>query len=241
MPAKTYDDIADWYAEWSRGDVRGDSLFEPVGRIIGDVHGQRLCDLACGEGRVARYLADHGADVLGIDTSTRLLSIAASRNSPETPLVDYLRDDAQRLDSVPDALFDGVVCHMALMDISDLQPTVSTVFRILRPGAWFVLSILHPCFHTPTSDEQTEVNGKVSRTVSGYWNEGFWRSDKRVGPPGKIGSHHRTLSTYLNALIASGFVLERVEEPKATGRQALNRPVWTEVPAILVVRCRKAS
>jgi ubiquinone/menaquinone biosynthesis C-methylase UbiE len=241
MPPKTYDDIAEWYAEWSRGRVQGDSLFEPVARLIGEVDGQRICDLACGEGRVARYLAARGADVLGIDTSARLLAIAASRRADGGRYTAYLRDDAQNLDSIPDSFFDGVVCHMALMDIPDLRSTVGTAFRVLRPSGWLVLSILHPCFHTPTSDEQTGPDGRIARTVSGYWHEGFWRSDKRVGPPGRIGCYHRTLSTYLNTLTERGFVIERAEEPQARGRQALIRPVWTEVPASLAMRCRKPS
>jgi ubiquinone/menaquinone biosynthesis C-methylase UbiE len=103
------------------------------------MHGQRICDLACGEGRVARYLAGRGADVLGIDS---LLSIAASRSSNDERVSAYLRDDAQRLDSVRDALFDGVVCHMALMDIPDLHSTLATVFRILQPHR--VVRAVHP-------------------------------------------------------------------------------------------------
>jgi ubiquinone/menaquinone biosynthesis C-methylase UbiE len=239
MRPETYDDIAEWYAEWSHGDVQGDSLCDPVARLVGEVEGQRICDLACGEGRVARYLAARGADVLGIDTSARLLAIAASRRADGERSITYSRDDAQRLDSIPDGSFDGLVCHMALMDIQDLHSTLGAVFRVLRPDGWFVLSILHPCFHTPTSDEQTEPNGTISRTVSGYWDEGFWRSEKRVGPPGKIGCYHRTLSTYLNALSERGFVIDRAEEPQARGRQAVNRPVWSEVPAILAMRCHK--
>jgi ubiquinone/menaquinone biosynthesis C-methylase UbiE len=239
MRPETYDDIAEWYAEWSHGDVEGDSLFDPVSRLVEEVEGQRICDLACGEGRVARYLAARDADVLGIDTSARLLAIAAARRADGGRSVTYLRDDAQRLDSISDGSFDGVVCHMALMDIPDLQSALDAVFRVLRRGGWLVLSILHPCFHTPTSDEQKGPDGRMARTVSGYWDEGFWQSDKRVGPPGKIGCYHRTLSTYLNALSERGFVIERAEEPQARGRQAVNRPVWSEVPAILAMRCHK--
>jgi ubiquinone/menaquinone biosynthesis C-methylase UbiE len=241
MAPTTYDDIAEWYAEWSRGDVQGDSLFEPVARLVGEVDGQRICDLACGEGRVARYFAARGADVLGIDTSARLLAIAASRRAERGRSITYLRDDAQRLDSISDGLFDGVVCHMALMDIPDVQSTLGAVFRVLRSGGWFVLSILHPCFHTPTSDEQTGPDGRMTRTVNGYWDEGFWRSDKRVGPPGKIGCYHRTLSTYLNALTERGFVIDRLAEQQARGGLALSRPVWSEVPASLALRCYKPN
>lgn len=41
--------------------------------LIGDVTGQEVCDLACGQGRIARWLARRGATVVGADISVRLL------------------------------------------------------------------------------------------------------------------------------------------------------------------------
>jgi len=79
------------------------------------------------------------------------------------------------------------------------------------------------------------------RTVGQYFVEGFWRSDTRTGPPGKVGAYHRTLSTYLNTLLAHSFRLDRFEEPITSGRQAELRPIWTEVPGSLVVRCTKLT
>ena len=79
------------------------------------------------------------------------------------------------------------------------------------------------------------------RTVAGYFTEGYWRSDARQGPPGRVGSYHRTLATYFNALAGRGMTLERVVEPEATPRLARARPVWAEVPAVLVTRWRNAG
>ena len=44
--------------------------------------------------------------------------------------------------------FGGCTCELALMDIDDLAAagTLSTVATVLRPGKWFVASIVHPCF-----------------------------------------------------------------------------------------------
>jgi hypothetical protein len=132
---------------------------------------------------------------------------------------------------------------MALMDIPDLAPTLRSVMRILRLGGWFVFSILHPCYHTAHSGETALPEG-TARTIRGYFTEGYWRSDTRTGPPGKVGAYHRMLSTYVNALTDAGLTLERAIEPGAVGHLAdspslagLSRPVWEEVPAVLVVKC----
>jgi 2-polyprenyl-3-methyl-5-hydroxy-6-metoxy-1,4-benzoquinol methylase len=240
MAVSSYDDIAEWYDAFV-GDVPllADPFFPTVQQLIGAVEGLRVCDLACGQGRVARHLAAAGARVVGIDLSGKLLAIARRYEQAEPLGVAYVRDDAQTLATIRDRAFDGVVCHMALMDIPDLASTIRAVTRILRPGGWLCLSILHPCFQTPTSDEIASPDGTWWRMVNGYEAEGFWRSDRRVGPPGKVGSHHRTLSTYLNALVGAGLVLERFGEPLATGVLAAHRPVWREVPAVLALRCRK--
>lgn len=37
-----------------------------------------IADLGCGPGHVTRFLADHGADVIGIDLSTGMLDVACA-------------------------------------------------------------------------------------------------------------------------------------------------------------------
>ena len=93
-----YDDIAEWYRElYCVEPVMADPFFPAVQELIGDVTGQQVCDLACGEGRVSRHLADRGARVIGIDLSGRLLAMAAQREQARPPCVAYVRDDAQGL------------------------------------------------------------------------------------------------------------------------------------------------
>lgn len=56
-----YDEIADWYDGWiGSGRMREDPVFPDVEEMMGPVDGLRVCDLACGQGRVARHLADNG-------------------------------------------------------------------------------------------------------------------------------------------------------------------------------------
>jgi hypothetical protein len=51
MGATCYDDIAEWYAEWVAGPMDEDPYFQEVRALMGEVAGERVCDLACGEGR----------------------------------------------------------------------------------------------------------------------------------------------------------------------------------------------
>jgi len=238
VSASAYDEIAEWYDTWiGHNSIPEDDFFRAVAVLMGDVSGLRICDLACGQGRVARYLAAQGAQVVGLDVSAKMLEIARRYEAAEPCGITYVQADVTRPDTVDVGTFDGVVCNMALMDIPDVEPALHTVSQILRPGGWFVFSIIHPCYNAAPSGELMTPRGIV-RTVAGYFTEGYWRSDIRPGPPGKVGAYHRMLSTYVNALFAVDLTIEQMAEPPLTGRHAERRPVWTEVPGSLAVRCR---
>ena len=233
MTTARYDDIAEWYNEQVRvgwGDSEGvQHERSALSTLIGDIEGQDICDLGCGQGAITRWLARAGAKVVGIDISERLLGIANQREQADSLGITYVLDDAQLLRELPDNSFDGVVCTWSLLDIENLSASFKTVARILRPVGWFVFLITHPCFHAPGSHWEG-----AERLVGDYFGEGFWRSDNPKGVRGNVGAYHRTLSTYFSKLVKAGFIIERLVEPQGTGDST---PDTSKVPAFLAVRC----
>ena len=108
--------------------------------------------------------------------------------------------------------------------------------RLLKPGGWMVFAITHPCFQTPYAQWIATGDGEIARAVRGYFKEGFWMSPPPGGVRSRVGAHHRMLSTYLNALVAANFTLERMVEPMATGERAEQVPGDREVPSLLLIR-----
>lgn len=220
-----YDEIADWYATWVGV---GDGLIaDGVGELVPPtVQGTRVLDVACGHGRASRGLARLGAAVVGVDISAELIASARAREVTDSLGIDYHAADVATPDQWWDgAFFDGAVCEMAMMDIDDLDGTVNAVAKTVRAGGWFAISIVHPCF--PGNEE-----GLSSwPPEQSYFYEGRWTSSAH-NPAGvriRVGSSHRTMSTYLNALINAGFALERVVEPPAPE------------PMIILLRCRRVA
>lgn len=238
----SYEQIAVWYDAWLRaGSAIHTFITAELLAMIGNVQGQVLCDMACGQGIVARQLAQCGAQVVGIDLADSLLTIARQEEQ-QTPLgIAYRHDDAQTLSTLADASYDGVVCNLALMDISDINATFRNVQRILRPSGAFAFSLTHPCFEAPQSRWLQHDDGTTSREVRDYFAEGFWRSDNINGVRGQVGAYHRTLSTYVNALLHAGLHIERISEPRAIEAVRKLIPGYGEVPAALLVMCRSGQ
>ncbi|MCJ7635298.1 methyltransferase domain-containing protein, partial [Candidatus Bathyarchaeota archaeon] len=76
--AKQWDDAAEAWADFVRQgkDYFRDELNNPAAfRLVGNVKGQLVLDLACGEGYNTRILARKGAKVTGVDFSTKLIDL----------------------------------------------------------------------------------------------------------------------------------------------------------------------
>jgi ubiquinone/menaquinone biosynthesis C-methylase UbiE len=148
MPEAAYDAIVDDYAAFVGANLAaGTSVLGVATRglldLAGPVAGLVICDLGCGEGHLARYLAGQGGQVVGVDISIALLQLARARSGRD---VRFVQDAAQQLRTLPDGAFDLVVSNLALMDIPDLAATYAAVQRVLRADGRFVFAVTHPCF-----------------------------------------------------------------------------------------------
>jgi ubiquinone/menaquinone biosynthesis C-methylase UbiE len=240
----SWSDIAGWYDELvEAGSGPHETAVECLLRLVPPLDGAHVVDIACGQGLATRALASAGAaHVLGVDASEAMIGLARRRTRPgdetsDTTAVAYACDDAQRLSTCEDRSFDGATCQLGLMDIPALDETLSAVRRVLRPGGWFVFVIGHPCFLAPDARPGPAPNGRPAVSVTGYFHERFWRSANPNGVR-RAGNHHRTLATYLNALVRHGFRLEAVEEPPPSPRLAEQQPLYAEVPIFFAARAR---
>lgn len=238
MTADAYDAIAEAYDT----DV-ADSFVHRVSmprlvEVCGP--GQRVLDLACGQGALARALARKGRSVVGVDRSKRLLEIAARRERESPFGIEYCRDDARTLATLEDSCFDGVASHVALGDLDDLGAVFRAVARVLRAGGWFAFAAFHPCFCPPRRATIVVDGGSVLQ-VGRYFEEGPHRRSENARPFAGMEWHHRTLSTIWRELRSAGFVVEELIEPQPPGDVAAEAPIYAEVAVLLIVRAVKAA
>jgi len=230
-PVARYDEIADFYEQRSGQTVR-DPATAALLDLAGEVSGLRLLEVACGPGRVARELARRGAALTGLDISAALLARARAYEAAEPLGIRYLHADVTTGGVLEGEVFDGVVCNYGLTDIDDLDGLLANVARLLRPGGWFVFSLLHPCF--PGWDSDAPSSWPPDR---GYYEEGWWLASN-TGYRGRVGASHRMISTYLNSLIEHGLALDRAVEPLPGPEMEQRRPPGAvPVPFYFAARC----
>jgi SAM-dependent methyltransferase len=188
--------------------------------LLPDLRGRKVLDLGCGFGWFSRWARENGAaHVLGIDVSKKMLA-QASATTPDTEIT-YSRADMERLDLLP-ASFGLVYSSLALHYIANLDGLLSQVQRSLVQGGSLIFSVEHPIYTAPADPNWlVDAAGRKVWPVDHYLDEGPRSTDWLA--KGVI-KQHRTVATYLNLLLRSGFALLHVEEWGPTEEQIALRP-----------------
>lgn len=235
-------------------DVYRDYLNTPAFfAMLPPVAGLAGLDIGCGEGHNTRLLALRGAQMTAVDIAEVFIE-QASRLEREQPLgIDYRVASAVEL-PFADERFDFATAFMSLMDIPETDRVVAEAYRVLKPGGFLQFSIAHPCFDTPHRRNLRDTSGVTYAIEVGDY---FQNQDGAISewlfsaaPPEvtqglrkfRIPRFTRTLSQWLNLLIASGFGIERIEEPRPSDEVVAAHPELQDAQVVsyfLHVRVRK--
>jgi ubiquinone/menaquinone biosynthesis C-methylase UbiE len=113
-----------------------DSLGESLVERVGLRPGQRVLDVACGTGCVARKAVGRvrwGGEVKGLDLNAGQLEVARAAASFVYPEIEYVEGDAQKM-PFPDASFDAVLCLNGLQYFPDRVAALREMRRVRAPG-----------------------------------------------------------------------------------------------------------
>lgn len=165
--------------------------------------------------------------------------LAVAREKTTTETVEYRRGDLSEFEAT-DASFDIVLSSLALHYLPDFKKIAEKVFRALKSGGHFVFSVEHPVFTAEGSQEwQYDAEGKIQYfPVDRYFDEGQ-RTTNFLGE--SVTKYHRTLTTYLDDLLTSGFLIERIVEPMPSEAMLSLPGMQDELrrPMMLIIRAKK--
>jgi ubiquinone/menaquinone biosynthesis C-methylase UbiE len=127
--------------------------------------GERVLDVACGTGAVAR-LAVHAVgptgQVVGLDHAPAMLAVARTVPLPPEGAIQWQTGDAGAL-PFPEAVFDVVCCQQGLQFVPDRVAALREMHRVLVPGGRVVLGVWQAIEHNPVA---AAFSAAVARYVS---------------------------------------------------------------------------
>jgi len=106
--------------------------------------GLRVVDVGCGGGILADAMARRGADVLGIDLSSKALRVAQLHAlEAATPRIAYREVSAEALAAEQPGQFDVVTCMEMLEHVPDAGSVVRACATLVKPGGWVFFSTIN--------------------------------------------------------------------------------------------------
>jgi 2-polyprenyl-3-methyl-5-hydroxy-6-metoxy-1,4-benzoquinol methylase len=246
--------VADWYDDLvgDEGSEYHREVVHPgVLRLLGDVTGRAVLDVACGQGVLCRLLTERGATVVGVDGAAPLINAARERGPAS---IAYHVVDARELAAsrkLIEASFDVVTCILAIQNIHPIVPVLEGSAKMLKPGGRFVMAMMHPHFRGAREshwgwDEATQTQ---YRRVDRYLSP---RKTPIVTSPGKkdgryTWTFHKPLEMYVRLLVRAGLMIDAIEEwpshkvsqpgPRSTAENTARK----EIPMFMAIRGCKAQ
>jgi SAM-dependent methyltransferase len=243
--AVIWDEHANW---WKRTFTKGadpEYDLEIIPIVVRELAScQRILDIGCGEGQVARALAmsDVGGsapEVVGIDPAFLQVRYAVDEGG-DGNRPSYLQGAGETLPFAKDA-FDGAFCCLSIEHADDADLVLEEVARVLCPGGTFLLLINHPMYQGPES-------GFIDDQILGerYWRVGPYLveqvSEEEVDANVSIPFAHRPLNRYINPLSSRGVVMTAMFEPPPLPEflaNSIEPELEGSIPRLLVMRFEK--
>ena len=135
----SYDTVAEEYARRIYDELQ----YKPLDRQLldrlaaGVPQGGTICDMGCGPGQIARYLHEHGAQVIGVDLSSQMIARARQLN----PGLEFRQGNMLALE-VEDGAWAGIAAFYSIIHIprDEVVTALHELKRVLQPGGLLLVA-----------------------------------------------------------------------------------------------------
>lgn len=171
------------------------ALFRPWAEKVADAvqigRGQRVLDVACGTGVLAREVASRTGSpeaVAGVDCSPGMIAVARTL----APAIDWRQGVAEAI-PFPTESFDVVVSQFGLMFFEDRGKALRDMLRVLVPGGRLAVAVWDSLEETPAYADEVELVERLAGR----------RAADPLRAPFALGNRHDLATLFRDAGVAS--------------------------------------
>jgi 2-polyprenyl-3-methyl-5-hydroxy-6-metoxy-1,4-benzoquinol methylase len=190
--------VAPWISAVREGAIASRTLATDRAMVetLLEARPQRVLDLGCGEGWLARALARRGIHVIGTDAIGELIEAARRLGGGDYRTLSYEAISTGELQVKADA----IACNFSLLGKESVDALLATLPNLLEINGRLVIQTLHPLM---ASGEQPYRDG---------WRHGSWTGfSQDFSDPAPW--YFRTLQSWMRLIVDSGFALREIREP----------------------------
>jgi len=210
-----------------------------------------ILDFGSGSGYNSIILSKKCKKIIAVEKSDEMIENFRKRLKPECDVIkekiEIIKGDIDRLRSFKN--IDIILCLNVLDFIDNIDSYLISFYETLNNKGRLILSIPHPIkdlgFWRKT--RKTDSWDYDCFILEDYFTEGEC-SKRREDFNGdttveNVISYHRTISSYYNSLMSSGFLCDRIYEPKPKQIHKHSHPVLYSkchrIPYFLIFECHK--
>lgn len=217
-----YDRWAQVYDDEDNPLVKLERRVTMTAQLLAALAGKEIVDVGCGTGRWTLALAAAGARVTAVDFSAEML--ARARAKPGAAQVSFVVHDITRPLPFAAAAFDGATCCLVLDHIPDPPATLAELARVVRPGGFVLITVMHPAMM---------LRGIQAQFI-----------DPETGARVRPASAPNQIADYVMAAVRAGLSIERLSEHPVDADLAATSPRGARYlgwPLLLVMELRRRT
>ncbi len=246
-----WNNVSSWYDDYLKGDdtYQAKVIAPNLVRMLDLQEGERVLDVACGQGYFSRLVAKTGAMAVGVDAAQELVEIAARQAGTGE---SYRVGNAENLPAMKLGMFDAVFSVLAFENIKNISKVLSGMNDCMKKEGKAVVVLLHPAFRIPKhSDWGYDMKRSVQyRKTEKYLSEVSIpielapHTGEKRGAQKITTTFHRSLQWYAKAFRNAGFAITNLEEwishkKSETGpRQIAEDAARKEIPMFMAIELR---